>query len=76
MEINIIAKREISERFVEYKIQLERKDFKLCGFILESVEGLVNHHQSKDAPDEMIIDVPKGLIEEFEAIINSLNVSW
>lgn len=70
MDIGIKHWHDISPDFVCYRLSLKRERFCLFGSLLDSVEGLANHH-STDETGEMDISVPSARIAEFEQFLDA-----
>ncbi|MDZ4182394.1 MAG: hypothetical protein U1B83_05915 [Candidatus Cloacimonadaceae bacterium] len=70
MDIGIKHKGHISPDFMSYRLCLKREQFCLFGYLLDSVEGLANHH-STDETGEMDISVPAARIAEFEQFLDA-----
>ncbi len=75
MEIIQINKAQVSKCLTRYYFQMEKRFFLDFGFIIESVEGIGSHRESREYENCMEIDVPVYLESDFLYCINALQ-NW
>lgn len=73
--IRISGRDELSGGFHRYYVALPKREYHFFGFILESIEGLGYHRESKDRPGCMEVEVPDVLEAEFIALVEAIDTN-
>jgi hypothetical protein len=73
-QITISARDELTGGFHRYFVALPKREYHFFGFILESIEGLGYHRESKLKPGCMEVEVPSSLELDFLRLIETLNL--
>lgn len=75
MFIELVSREAQQGHRILYIIRLAKTDHRLCGFILDSAEGLAMH-SSGDNPDIMKVIVPTSQDDDFISFLGMLQKDW